>query len=90
MKLEINIDQYLFTIDIHAYEKVEGLGKWADSDWDCYGCEELDYTVESVIELDEDEIPYYLTQDQIEKLVKENGSVLEAEIIKMLENDSEY
>lgn len=90
MKLEISLDQYLLTIDVHAYEKAPALGKWADSDQDCYGYDDLDYTVESVIELDEDDIPYDLSQEQIDEMLRGLEHIVERKVIEMLEDQADY
>ena len=37
-----------FYVTVTDYVNVAPQGKWADSDWDCWGYEEVDFTVDSV------------------------------------------
>lgn len=37
-----------FYVTATDYVNVAPQGKWASSDWDCYGYEEIDFTVDSV------------------------------------------
>lgn len=91
MEYTISIDNLIITADVHAYVKVEPKGKWADSDWDCNGYEELDYTIERVLELDEDMIPYDLSSKEIDKLMADEWFVklVEKEILKIIEAEKE-
>ena len=58
MKYLVEIDNIILTCDIHSYiKKSPDFSSW-ESDLDYYGYEELEFTVESAIELDEDGIPY--------------------------------
>ena len=37
-----------FYVTVTGYVNVAPQGKWADSDWDCWGYEDVDFTVDSV------------------------------------------
>jgi len=37
-----------FYVTVTDYVNVAPQGKWADSDWDCYGYEEVEFSVDSV------------------------------------------
>lgn len=65
MKVEIAIDNIILTCDIHSYiKKSPDFNSW-ESDVDYYGVDELEFTVESAIELDEDGLPFDLRVDKL-------------------------
>ena len=55
MKYEIGIDNIILTCDVHSYEVVSPQGMTADDDWDAFGYADLEFTVESALELDADD-----------------------------------
>lgn len=91
MKYEIGIDNIILTCDIHSYIKKSPDFNTLDSDWDAKGYEELDFTVESALELDEDNIPYSLSGDEIDKVMADEWFVklVEKELIKIIEAEKE-
>lgn len=91
MKYEIGIDNIILTCDIHSYlKKSPDFNSW-ESDWDYYGYEELEFTVESALELDEDGIPYDLSSTEVDKLMADEWFVklVEKEILKIIEAEKE-
>lgn len=91
MKHLVEIDNIILTCDIHSYEVVSPQGMTADDDWDAFGYTELEFTVESALELDEDNIPYGLSEDEIDKLMADERFVklVEKEILKIIEAEKE-
>lgn len=91
MKVEICIDNIILTCDIHSYiKKSPDFSSW-ESDVDYYGTDELEFTVESALELDEDGIPYDLSSTEIDKLMADEWFVklVEKEILKIIEAEKE-
>ena len=91
MKQIVEIDNIILTCDIHSYiKKSPDFNSW-ESDVDYYGYEELEFTVESAIELDEDGIPYDLSSKEIDKLMADEWFVklLEKELIMALQAEAE-
>ena len=91
MKHLVEIDNIILTCDIHSYiKKSPDFNSW-DSDVDYCGINELEFTVESVLELDADDIPYELTASEIDKLMADEWFVklVEKEILKIIEKERE-
>ena len=87
MRYEVAIDNIILTCDIHFYiKKSPDFNSW-ESDVDYYGYEDLEFTVESALELDEDGIPYDLSSTEIDKLMADEWFVklVEKEILKIIE-----
>lgn len=91
MRYEIGIDNIILTCDIHSYIKKSPDFNTLDSDWDAKGYEELEFTVESAIELDEDGLPFDLCSTEIDKLMADEWFVklVEKEILKIIEAEKE-
>lgn len=91
MKHILEIDNIILTCDVHSYiKKSPDFNSW-DSDVDYHGYEDLEFTVESALELDEDEIPYDLSSTEIDKLMADEWFVklVEKEILKIIEAEKE-
>lgn len=91
MKHLVEIENIILTCDIHSYiKKSPDFNSW-DSDLDYYGYEDLEFTVESALELDEDGIPYDLSSIEIDKLMADEWFVklVEKELIKIIEAEKE-
>ena len=56
-QIEIYIDCYTFFIDVTRYFVQKPLGKWCDSDVDCYGYTDLEIDITSIEEEFEDDPP---------------------------------
>lgn len=91
MRYEIGIDNIILTCDIHSYIKKSPDFNTLDSDWNAKGYEELDFTVESALELDEDGLPFDLSSTEIDKLMAHEWFVklVEKEILKIIEAEKE-
>ena len=91
MRYEIGIDNIILTCDIHSYIKKSPDFNTLDSDWDAMGCEEIDFTVESALELDEDGLPFDLSSTEIDKLMADEWFVklVEKELIMALQAEAE-
>lgn len=91
MKTTVSIDNIILTCDIHSYiKKSPDLNSW-ESDVDYYGVDELEFTVESALELDEDGLPFDLSSTEIDKLMADEWFVklVEKELIKTIEAEKE-
>lgn len=91
MKHILEIDNIILTCDIHSHLQVKpDFNSW-ESDVEYYGTNELDFTVESALELDEDGIPYDLSSKEIDKLMADEWFVklIEKELIKIIEDEKE-
>ena len=91
MKHLVEIDNIILTCDVHSYiKKSPDFSSW-ESDVDYHGYEDLVFTVESALELDEDGIPYELTTSEIDKLMADEWFVklVEKEILKIIEKEKE-
>lgn len=87
MRQIVEIDNIILTCDIHSYiKKSPDFTSW-ESDLDYNGYTELEFTVESALELDEDGIPYDLSSTEINKLTADEWFVklVEKELITALQ-----
>lgn len=91
MKTTVSIDNIILTCDVHAYVKKSPDFNSCESDVDYYGTNELEFTVESALELDEDGIPYDLSSTEIDKLIADEWFVklVEKELTKIIEAEKE-
>ena len=91
MKYEIAIDNIILTCDVHSYIKKSPDFNTLDSDWHARGYEDLEFTVESALELDEDGIPFGLSSKEIDKLMADEWFVklVEKELIMALQAEAE-
>ena len=91
MRHEIVIDNIILTCDVHSHLQVKPVFNSWESDVDYHGYEEIDFTVESALELDEDNIHYGLSVDEIDKLMADEWFVklVEKEILKIIEAEKE-
>ena len=84
MKHLVEIDNIILTCDIHSYiKKSPDFNSW-ESDVDYHGYEEIEFTVESALEFDEDGLPFDL---RVDKLMADEWFVklVEKELIKIIE-----
>lgn len=88
MRFDIQIDNLIITADVHAYV-VKSPDPWADNDYDYYGYETLDYTIERVLELDEDMIPYVLDSKESDAILCGLEDVVKAKLIEAIEKENE-
>nr|DAH57247.1 MAG TPA: hypothetical protein [Caudoviricetes sp.] len=76
MRYEICIDNLIITADVHAYET---------SNW----YKEIDYTIERVLELDEDDIPYALSNKEIDAILCGLENVVKTKLMLEIERENE-
>lgn len=76
MEYVVQIDNLIITADVHAYEKSNG---YVD----------LDYTIERVLELDEDDIPYDLTIKESDAILCGLENVVKAKLMLEIERENE-
>lgn len=91
MKTTVSLDNIILTCDVHSYiKKSPDFNSW-ESDVDYHGYEDLEFTVESALELDEDGIPFDLSSKEIDKLMADEWFVkmVEKELIRIIEADKE-
>lgn len=91
MKTTVSIDNIILTCDIHSYiKKSPDFNSW-ESDVNYHGYEDLEFTVESALELDEDGLPFDLGSKEIDKLMADEWFVkfVEKEILKIIEAEKE-
>lgn len=91
MEYLVEIDNIILTCDVHSYMKKSPDFNNLDSDWDARGYEDLEFTVESALELDEDGLPFDLSSKEIDKLMADEWFVklVEKEILKIIEAEKE-
>ena len=91
MKHLVEIDNIILTCDIHSYiKKSPDFDSW-ESDVDYYRTDELEFTVESALELDADDRSYEMSSNEIDKLMADEWFVklVEKEILKIIEAEKE-
>jgi hypothetical protein len=76
MRYDIQIDNLIITADVHAYEKSSG---YVD----------LDYTIERVLELDEDNLPYALDSKESDAILCGLENVVKTKLIEAIEKENE-
>ena len=91
MKTTVSLDNIILTCDVHSYIKKSPDFNTLDSDWDARGYEEIEFTVESALDLDEDGLPFDLGSKEIDKLLADEWFVkmVEKELIKIIEDEKE-
>ena len=75
-----------FYVTVTDYVNVAPQGKWADSDWDCWGCEEVDFTVDSVTITSVDEDGNTISVDKPVDIT-EYYSYIEDKLLEMIRED---
>ncbi len=76
MDYTISIDNLIITADVHAYEKSNG---YVD----------LDYTIERVLELDEDMIPFELTIKESDAILRGLENIVKTKLMLEIERENE-
>lgn len=76
MEYTISIDNLIITADVHAYEKSNGYVG-------------LDYTIERVLELDEDNLPFDLTIKEIDAILCGLENAVKTKLMLEIERENE-
>ncbi len=76
MRYDIQIDNLIITADVHAYETSSGY-------------KELEYTIERVLELDEDNVPFDLTIKESDAILCGLGDVVKTKLMLEIERENE-
>lgn len=76
MQFTIQIDNFIITADVHAYETSGGYS-------------ELEYSIERVLELDEDDIPYVLSNKESDAILCGLEDVVKAKLMLKIERENE-
>lgn len=76
MRYDIQIDNLIITADVHAYDKSSG---YVD----------IEYTIERVLELDEDDIPYVLDSKDSDAILCGLENVVKTKLMLEIERENE-
>lgn len=76
MRFDIQIDNLIITADVHAYETSSGY-------------RDIEYTIERVLELDEDDLPYTLSNKESDAILCGLESVVKAKLMLEIERENE-
>ena len=82
MNFEIYIDSYTFYISVTDYVNVPAQGKWADSDVDCYGYEEIEWNCTEVEDCDEDGNVVELSAEEVKAVISEYSDLIEDKLLE--------
>lgn len=83
MRFDIQIDNLIITADVHSFTRCVGVH------WDCYGFGDLEYTIERVLELDEDNLPFDLTIKESDAILCRLDDVVKTKLIEAIEKQIE-
>lgn len=75
-----------FYVTVTDYVNVAPQGKWVDSDWDCWGYEDVDFTVDSVTITSVDEYGNTIPVDKPIDIT-EYHSYIEEKLLEMIRED---
>ena len=84
---EIYIDIYTFYVSVTDYVNVPAQGKWASSDWDCYGYEEIDWECTEIEDCDEDGNVVELSAEEVKSVISEYSDLIEEKLLEMIRED---
>ena len=91
---EIYIDSYTFYISVTDYVNVPAQGKWASSDVDCYGYEEVEWICTAIEDCDEDENVVELSAEEVKAVISEYSDLIEEKLLEeirgMRDDDFDY
>lgn len=86
--LEIYMDSYTFHINITHYFNQPPMGKWADSDVDCYGYTDIDWECTAVETYDEENDQIKLTEQQEKDIVSEYSELIEEKLLEIMKDEA--
>ncbi len=76
MRYDIQIDNLIITADVHAYETSSGY-------------RDIEYTIERVLELDEDMIPFELTIKESDAILCGLEDIVKTKLMLEIERENE-
>ncbi len=76
MEYTISIDNLIITADVHAYETSSGYG-------------DIEYTIERVLELDEDNLPFDLTIKESDAILCGLENIVKTKLMLEIERENE-
>lgn len=76
MRYDIQIDNLIITADVHAYEISSGY-------------HDIEYTIERVLELDEDDIPYALDSKESDAILCGLENIVKTKLMLEIERENE-
>lgn len=89
-KYEIDIEDFRFYITVTDYHHQPAQGPSADSDWDCYGYEEVEFDVDSVFVYDEEGgLVEILDKVEKENTISDYVDRIESKILEEIREDVE-
>lgn len=89
-QFSIDIDDYIFHCVINGYTYQPPMGKWADSDWDAEGYEELEFDVDSVfVYNDEGDLVEILDKVEKENIISDYVDRIESKILEEIREEAE-
>ena len=86
----VYLDDYEFNCTVTYYVNQPAQGKWADSDWDCYGYEEIEFDVDSVfVYNDEGDLVEILDKGEKDSIISEYVDRIEDKILEEIREEVE-
>lgn len=79
--LEICVDDYVFDITITYLYVQKPMGRYADSDVDCYGYTDLEFMCNHVLEYLEDDTEMHYNGKEAQDIAGEYAELLEEKVI---------
>lgn len=78
--IEVLLDEYELTVEVHSVTDVKGDSSTWDSDFDFYGYREIEFDVVSGTETDEDGNEAELTKEQLAELQDKHCDTIEQKL----------
>ena len=87
----VDLDDYSFDTEITYYISVPAQGKWADSDWDAMGYEEIEWNCITAFEYNEEGDLVPLTDEDKKSVVEQYSDRIEDKLLEeMREQEEDY
>lgn len=88
--ISVYLDDYEFNCTITSYVNQPAQGKWADSDWDCYGYEEVEFNVDSVFVYNDDgNLCEVINKVEKENIIGDYVDRIESKILEDIREEAE-
>ena len=86
---ELYIDSFTFFVNVIGYHHQPPLGPSADSDWDCYGYEEIDWTCAAIEDCDEDGNVVELSVEEVKAVISEYSDLIEEKLLEIMKDEAD-